>query len=624
MLTKRQHDILFFIHKFKQLTIQDICREFSLSDKTVRNEIKSINTISKKPIIISSNRGIEIDKDELQKQDKLLNYQTHDYLNMSHRLIMTLLFNTTTDICMDDLCDSFYISSNGLTKIVQQANGILKSFQIHIIKKHHCLSLQGSAQNKRKLLVSLIMEENKNTLCLIDSFTDAFDNIDAHHILEVVEETITSFGYKIPSHYYSNFMLNIFSIFSLNRNEKTELTIHLLNVENTELDIAKAILYKLDIKNNTNLLYEIANALTGIINHNRKYSIEQMNERSKEFVSIIKQALENTFLHFDLIIDFDNFYATFINHVHLMIKRAKTSNCFLDNSFSVKDSNIFIYDIALYFCNQIANIFNIQISEGEVSLIAIHLGFAIEESFVYDKKVHLALVTEDHDLIDTYIMNKIQNNFSEKIDIVKITDSSYLKSKNFDLVVATREFPQIQIYQHCLITPLLTETDKNKIQKAILEVLDAQAKVKFQKLIQDYFDKDLFFYHLQLHNKHEVLEYLDAKLRQQHIVDEDFLSQILKREQLSPTSFMNRFAIPHPFNCTALASKIAVLIEPDGIDWGNGSTVQCVFLIAISQSDQAILKNLFDGLAMMLCDETKTLKLKNAQTYQQLINIMIE
>lgn len=623
MLTKRQHDILTFIHKYQHLTVQDICREFSLSDKTVRNEIKSINILAKTSLILSSNRGIEMDQAQWSKCHLLQEYQTNNEPDDCHRLIMILLFHEMDHVSLDELYTTLYISSNALQKLIHQSNQMLEAFHMKIIKKHNCLSMQGTPQEKRRLLVSLIMEENKHTFCSVEAFADAFDHIDAQHILTVVEQSVKAFGFLIPTHYYSSFMLNIFSIFSLYKQEQHEEPVIGSNQEDIEYRIAEHILQALHMPNHASLLYDIASVLTGIINHNKNYAIT-LDDSSNAIAPIIKKALENTFRHFDLIIEFDRFYASFINHVRLMIKRAKTSNWFLDDSFSIKDANIFIYDIALYFCNQINHIFHISISEAEVSLIAIHLGYAIEESFEGNQKLYLALLCEEHEMVDAYIMQKLQHNFSEEIELVKIKDLYELTLHPYDLIVTTKEYPEIHQYPYCLITPLLTESDKNKIQKAILEALDQRAKQKFKTIIKDYFDEHLFFYGLHLHHKDEVLRHLDAALRKEHVVDEDFLGQIQKREQLSPTSFMDKFAIPHPFNCTALSSKIAVLIEPDGIDWGNGSSVQCVFLIAIAQKDQAMLKNLFDGLAMMLCDESKMLKISNVTSYEQLLDIMME
>ena len=622
MLTKRQHGILLFISKFNNITILDVCKEFSLSDKTIRNEIKSINRVAGSTLIITNNRGISIDQQEIISNKAL--FEAPNPQDDYHRLILEILFNDHNSIHVDTIADKFYISVNSLMKTVQKSNHFLEKFNLSIVRKYNFLSLDGTTQDKRHLLVSMIMEENKNTFYTIESFMDYFDNIDAIKILEVVEASLLFFGYKIPSHYYASFMLNIFSIFSLNKLENANLYNIPLLASDTEVEIAKTILNKLNYPKNSNLLFEIANALTGIINHNKKQVLAKELDTTNDFNNLIRKSLQNTFLHFDLIIDFEEYFTIFLNHVQLMINRVKTANWLPENNFSIKDSNIFIYDIALYFCNQISNLFNIIISEGEISLIAIHLGFAIEESFVHEKMVHLALITEDHKLIDNYIMNKIETNFTDKIEIIKINDLNQLIARPYDLVIATHSYPEIRTYQHCVISPLLTESDKHKIQLAILEVMDNQLKLKFRNLIENYFEEDLFFYHEKLTDKYEVLHYLDAKLQEKNIVDETFLAQVLKREQLSPTNFMDKFAIPHPFSCTAYASKMAVLINPMGVHWGNDATVQCIILFAISQNDQPILKSLFDGLALVLCDEKKIIQLSNIKTYQQFLELMIK
>lgn len=432
------------------------------------------------------------------------------------------------------------------------------------------------------------------------------------------------FGFKIPDHYYSSLMLNIFSIFSLNTTSDDFKMNTLFQTGEIEIKIAESILKKLNMTYDHILLKEIANAFTGIINHNKNYSMEYNNLVSNEFIDTVKSILQKTFVHFHLDINFEKYYFLFINHVQLMVKRAKTKNWFTGDSFSVKNSNIFVYDVALFFCNEISTIFDIEITEEEISLVAIHLGYVIEESFSNEQSISIGLVTEEHKTIYNYIMNKISNNYDFEIKFTKIDNMTHMMTTDYDLIISIKDFKNLHLCPHCLITPFLTDSDKNKIQKSILEVLDHRSKKLFKSVIGKYFDKSLFFYDEKLTNKYEVLEFMINKLQEKNIVDENFFGQILKRERLSPTSFMNKFAIPHPFSCTALSSKIAVYINPNSIKWSDDSTVQCVFLIAISSDEQAMLRKFFDGLALFLSDEKKLTQLNKITSYDQLLDIIFD
>lgn len=621
MITKRQYDIISFIAKYKVLNVATLCQYFSLSDKTIRNEIKDINKSLNYVLIVSNNHGITIDENNLKRFNA--SFDPDEIINEddTQKLIFKFLL-CKTSINYDDLADSLYISTSLLNKKINEINHFFRQFDLKLIRHKNELFLQGDILDKRKALISMITKENNNVLYSIDSFIDYFEYIDAPAILKAVEETMIEFGIRVPEHYYASLILNIFSIFSLNANTSDEDYYDLFEIGNIEIKVAKSILQKLNYPENTLLLNEISNTFIGIINHNNNYTNDKNNNISSSFVDTIKKTLHKTFEHFGLNINFEKYYFLFVNHVQLMIKRAKVENWFIGENFTIENSNMFIYDVALYFCNEISATYNVVITEEEVSLIAIHLGYVIEESFVDEKKIYIGLITGENNIIDNFLINKIQEKYDFKIIFTKIDSINQLMTKEYDLIISIKDFNELRFLPHCLITPFLTENDKNKIQKSILEIIENQSKEFFRKMFNKYFDSSLFFYDEKLSNKYEVLHFLINKLQDQHIVDETFFDQILKRERLSPTCFMNKFAIPHPFSCTAFSSKIAVLINPNGIHWGNDSTVQCVFLLAISQDEQPLLRKLFDGLALCLCNEMKLMQLSHVKTYEQLIKVM--
>lgn len=623
-LSNRQHNILSYIRKLNKIKVNDLCIELKISDKTVRNEIKEINKIANETLIKSSNTGIEIDPFKKDQIDALLSTKLQNDENMIKKLIKLLLLDELEENDFDSIADAFYISPSTLTKIIKAANESIQRFDLKIIRKKNQLILLGTDYDKRRLLVSMVFNDNAGAFGRIEIADDIFDAINTKHVSEVVEKTINAYGFIIPNYYLTSFMINIFTILVLPNNDTN--VNYCIDSQNTiEMQIADKIIENLDLDKSYYLQSEIANSLIGIINHNRGNIQSLSSNITSHFSNLITNLLKQTFNHFKIEIDFENFIPVFINHTYLMIQRAKNnySSYLAENEISLKDSCLYIYDIALYFCNLLSEEFKIDISEAEVSLIAIHIGYSIEESYSNQNKINIALITDQYDMVDNYITQKINTDFYGKINVLKYREKSDINNLKADLYITTRNIPILKLSNQCVITPLLTNHDKTRIQTSILDAINRKSREKFKTLADRYFNEDLFFYNEKLRDKESVLEFLDLKLQRKGIVDDKFFDQIKKREELSPTCFMKEFAIPHPFACTALKSRIAVFINPKGILWNQDDYVQFVFLVAICNEDQLTLKDVFDNFASVLCDESKMLQLKKVKNFEDFFKVIV-
>lgn len=623
-LTKRQHDILAYILRIKKLKVQDLCIEMKISDKTARNEIKEINQIVNRPLIKSSNTGIEVNLTENRLINDLLLHNEEDE-NISHKLIKLLLLDEELDKDFDIIADALYISSTTLHKIVKEANKQIARFNLKIIRKKNRLLLSGDDNMKRYLLISMILHDNNSIFGMTEVVDEVFESLNTQFISQTVERIVNDFGFMIPEHFANSFMINIYTIIALPTAPDSKELLLRANTSSIEMQIASQILEALDLKTSLHMQYEIADSLIGIINPNRRNVESLSGIITPEFTKRITYLLKKTFEYFKIDADFENSLLVFINHVYLMLQRSihNYSSYLFESEISIKDSCLYIYDIALYFCNLVSEEFSAKIADTEVSLIAIHIGYAIEEAYANQDKINIALITENYDLVDNYIINKINSDYYGKVNIIKIKDKLQINNTKTDLFITTISHKSLQLAHHCLITPLLTNTDKSRIQKAILDAIYRKSKEKFNLLVSRYFDRDLFFYNESLCDKDSVLEFLDLKLQRKGIVDDKFLDQIKKRELLSSTCFMREFAIPHPFSCVAFRSKIAVFINPNLIQWNAEDSVQIVFLIAICKDDQLILKDVFDGIANVLCDEVKLLRLKQAKNFDEFFHVII-
>lgn len=105
-------------------------------------------------------------------------------------------------------------------------------------------------------------------------------------------------------------------------------------------------------------------------------------------------------------------------------------------------------------------------------------------------------------------------------------------------------------------------------------------------------------------------------------MNDSFEKSVREREDVCSTAF-SLFAIPHPLLSSATQTKIAVFINPDGIDW-NGSVVQVVLLLAINEVDKRIFMNVYEPLIGLLSDDELTMTLARSNSFQSFTNLLLE
>ena len=110
-------------------------------------------------------------------------------------------------------------------------------------------------------------------------------------------------------------------------------------------------------------------------------------------------------------------------------------------------------------------------------------------------------------------------------------------------------------------------------------------KIKYKKMMLNFFNEKLFFKNIDFINSVDAIKFLSQQVINEGICDSSFTDSVLKRESTSSTCFFNLFAVPHAIELNAKKTQICVLLNENGIPW-NGSSVNCVFLIAVCKEDR--------------------------------------
>jgi mannitol PTS system EIIA component len=127
-----------------------------------------------------------------------------------------------------------------------------------------------------------------------------------------------------------------------------------------------------------------------------------------------------------------------------------------------------------------------------------------------------------------------------------------------------------------------------------------------------------------INNKTEAIKVTGQILVDQGYVQQDYIEEMLKREELSSTYMGNFLAIPHGTEegkSSVVMSGLSVVQVPDGVDFGGGNIVK--LLIGIAGKDNEHLE-LLSQIAIVCSEEENVEKLVQAKSEEEIIRLLGE
>ena len=129
---------------------------------------------------------------------------------------------------------------------------------------------------------------------------------------------------------------------------------------------------------------------------------------------------------------------------------------------------------------------------------------------------------------------------------------------------------------------------ESKIFQLLNQLDKARYHEKFQKMMEHLIQKKLFYRKDHVADGEEAIEYLCNELIKEGLADEDYKANVIKRERISATSFVQGFAVPHAIETSTSESCIATLTLDKPVQWGNFE-VRLVILLAIRGEDNQLM-----------------------------------
>ncbi|WP_338788310.1 PTS sugar transporter subunit IIA [Metabacillus sp. FJAT-53654] len=127
-----------------------------------------------------------------------------------------------------------------------------------------------------------------------------------------------------------------------------------------------------------------------------------------------------------------------------------------------------------------------------------------------------------------------------------------------------------------------------------------------------------------LENKTEAIKATGQILVDNGYVKQEYIEQMLKREELSSTYMGNFIAIPHgteEAKEAVIESGLSVIQAPEGVDFGGGNIVKILIGIA-GKGDEHL--DILSKIAIVCSEEENVEKLVQAKSKEEILQLLSE
>lgn len=467
MLNNREILILQFLINVKKTNIYTLVDKYSVSESTVRYNIKNINSvfeILKIPKIKIKNNEIELNSNDEIAIKKFLKEEIDVIFSKEERkllYIFKLLFTPSFNIT--HIADLLYISRMTVKNDLYELE---KDRRISYQNKTYRVIENNEISNKTNTLYS-IMKNNKLKALVIDEIDiNKWEKI--YKFIDLTKE-ILEINFNFTDMLYVQCLIYVIVFYCEN------------NIENKVLDISKldSIVelensYKYLFGNNKNFNL-IMDTLIGL---SLNYSLDNWVNES----IFVKKLIYSISKDIDIDLTKDKVLFEFLCfHIKSCIYRLR-KNIFLEacNYIDLIEKNEIYFSVKSNI-NEIEKIYQIQFNEEEIALITFHISSSIERQNKDRKTVILVCgLGYGTSKILSEKLNEIFN-----IDIVGIISvyelkRNYEKYKDVDYIISTIN---IDFVNSISITPLLNNNDQEKLIKYGLKI--NRKKIELNKFFED-------------------------------------------------------------------------------------------------------------------------------------------
>ncbi|RSK53243.1 BglG family transcription antiterminator [Bacillus canaveralius] len=638
MFTKRQKGIFLSLLKKKEpVSAEMIAKEIGVSDRTVRTEIKELQTQCKSlGISIESFRGkgykIVINDNELFEREfnpdtiETTGEEQVDYSEQNNRItyILKRLLLSREPIKLEIFEEDLFVSKPKIYNDLKIVRKILDRYKLKLITRpHYGTIVAGNEYMKRLCFSNHILSRNSNSNIDSSSFRVLDEGL-FEKIKEIIIKKVNEYKIEISDISLENLTTHI--AIACKRIEEGFV------IENLDHDITGRYPFEkmvaIEIVGETEaftglvfpeseLNYIIVHLLgTKLLYKDALIEFSEFDESGYIVQSMLQR------LHTELNWDFredDEFIQALTLHIRSAINRLRY-NLNIRNPLlnEIKTKYPIPFEGAAIASKCIEEYLSLDVEEHEIAYIALHIGVALERMKSRHKKIKRVIIVCASGVGSAKLLYyRLHHLFKEEMNIIASTNLYKLKEydlSSIDLIISTVPIKEDIGVPVQVVNTLLGEIDINNIREKLSPENNGEAA--------KYLDESRVFIHKSFDDKETVIRFMCNELYNQGLVPKDYVKLVLKREALAPTTFGNLIAIPHPLTPVTEETFLTVCILKYPIKWTEDHMVQFICLLNIRKSPKDDLDHMYKKLITLLENESIVRNLIKCNSAKEILEIL--
>lgn len=436
VLTIRQIKILESLinNNNEYYTSNQLAQQFNVSIRTIKSDLKEIKNFSETnnnfkieslpskgtKLIIHDKKALLSSLNELTRK---VDYPNKDNVNRANELIKKLA-SANTYISKYSMMESLYISESTLYQTVNEAKQKLKEFNLNIsYKTNHGYFIEGDEVDIRRYIMV-------NNQCLNNSIVI---NEEVARIYNIIANSFVDNKYQINEKNLQNITMHVaLTIQRVKDGNYVNIKNNSSLKETIEYQISENILNHLLIMYNidrAHLQNEVQLLTQTILGKTEYYINDSLQDQINDIINSFFIETQSKFS-----VNFctnENLKLFLALHVVPMIYRIKSHTTLVNEmSSEIRQSFPIGYDIALDFSTKLSKIFDIHISEDELSYLTLYFNYGIENLNLGGKSRRILIFTNLRKSETILLKHKILNWFPNQISEITFLDSN---DQNVDL-----------------------------------------------------------------------------------------------------------------------------------------------------------------------------------------------
>lgn len=574
------------------LSANEIANYLNVSNRTVRSDIKYINSELVKELIASvKGRGYKMNR-TLYSVEQLAEIVTA-YTNKESEILLKIgyqLLMHQQPMTVDQLENDFALTRSEVNDYLKRIQSWCTSFDINVnISKKKGITVNGNEMNIRNAILHLNQLSTKHQT--VEQFI--LNEIPEAHIqmiFQIIKNNLSDYQIQTSDIRIRQLLIHLIIIFKRNNDNDASWVVD----EESQI-IAQHCIDEINRKLAYGLSDETAKLFSFFISYYfNKYDLGLEKVFVKSYIDrMIYQMEKSVGVNFtkDKALR-DNVYSHF-SRTYLRIAK----NVYINNPLTedIKKHYPFVFNTLYETVNHLSKDAKINLVEDEIAFLALHFQSSIDRN---EKNRFNIVITCYYGLgISSLLEAKIANldDRIHVIDTLKLENVSQYDFSGVDALITTHFIDKFQVpdtLQVMEVSPLFSNEDANKIQSFIRHkqnpVLNQDELAAIQFDVHS--DKQ------ELTEASYVFEQAQIIFGDNHSVSEKYIQSALEREKFSSTFIGNGISIPHGDPEKVLKSHVVIFKNMQGFGWKQ-NRAKLVFFLAIAEQDIPAMKKIIHTIA---------------------------